>query len=119
MSRLAPKHVAGALVLALAAASSWAAALTAGPMVGTTDMHTTTIWLQADAPARAEIEYWPLQQGTDRVQRVTTQLQASEDNAGRVRIDNLQAGTRCGYRVKVDGREVGALQQFQTQVRWQ
>jgi alkaline phosphatase D len=112
-----------AALLALATCAPhllYAANLTAGPMVGGTDMHGTTIWVQTDSPAKVEIDYWVAQDVPLRAQRSgAVQLQAAEDNAARLRIENLQAGTRYAYRLRLDGQVVGNVQHFQTQVRWQ
>ena len=108
------------IALALTVSIAHAATLTAGPMVGATDMHGTTIWLQTDAPGRAEIEYWPAsEQPPARPKRVSAALTAAEDHAAKVRIYDLEAGTRYAYRVRVDGGAAGPVQHFRTQVRWQ
>jgi alkaline phosphatase D len=95
-----------------------AQSLAAGPMVGATDMHGTTIWLQATAPARAELEYWPVQEPT-RTQRVATQLNAAEDHTAHMRIEGLQQATRYAYRLRLNGQPAGEVQHFRTQTRWQ
>lgn len=46
-------------VLVAGALPAGAANLAAGPMAGHRDARSTIIWLQADAAAKAQIEYWP------------------------------------------------------------
>lgn len=117
-----PRLALSAFVLACAAGfagPSLAARLAAGPMVGATDMHGTTIWLQTDAPARAEIAYWPVGASPADAKRVLANLHAEHDHVAHVRIEGLQQGTRYQYQVLVDGQPTGAPLQFRTQTRWQ
>jgi alkaline phosphatase D len=111
------------LFIALACAfalHAQAAELAAGPMVGATDMHGTTLWVQADGPARAEIAYWPATEDASRARRTpAVLLQPAQDHVAHVRIENLQQGTRYAYRLHLDGRPVGEVQHFRTQTRWQ
>ncbi len=107
------------LLAAPGAGSAIAADLAAGPMVGATDMHTTTVWLQTTAPAQAVLEYWQQDQGPARLQRMNVQLSATNDNAAQVRIDGLAPGTRYAYRVLLGGKAAGPVQHFLTQTRWQ
>ena len=108
------------IALTLSAASAaQSASITSGPMVGATDMHTTTIWLQTDAPARAVLEYWPADQGKAKPARKALRTEAANDNAAQVRIDGLLQATRYAYRVRIDGKPAGPAQSFTTQTRWQ
>ena len=116
---MTPLHRTLASLWLAACGQAFAANLVAGPMVGATDMHGSTIWLQADAPARVEIEFWPLEdREAPRVRTVST-LDAANDHAAQVRLDNLLAGTRYAYRLRLDGQPAGQIQYFRTQTRWQ
>src|SRR6185369_3647544 len=97
---------------------AFAASLAAGPMVGATDMHTTTVWLQTTAPARVTIEYWPQNQSSAKARRLQARPDAT-DNIALVRIADLAPATRYTYRVLVDGKPTGEVQHFTTQTRWQ
>lgn len=116
-----------AIASTLAASPAFAARLTAGPMVGATDMHTTTLWLQGDGPARATVDYWPLPAGGTEARAISmpkarsapVRLERAEDFSGRIRLADLQPGTRYAYRLRLDGRPVGSVQHFTTQTRWQ
>jgi alkaline phosphatase D len=112
------RHLLCALAWAFAL-HAHAATLAAGPMVGATDMHTATIWLQSTGPAQAEIEYWPVQEGAARLTRITAPLAAANDHIAHVRLANLEQGTRYAYRLRLDGQPAGDVQHFRTQTRWQ
>lgn len=110
--------LAGALT-SLLAAPAWGARVVSGPMVGYTDMHTTTVWLQTDGRATATLEYWP--EGNPKAPRrqARVKLGAETDHAGQARLSDLEAGTRYAYRVLLDGKPAGPVLNFNTQVRWQ
>ena len=104
------------LGMAGAAYSAQAASLSAGPMAGHRDARSTIIWLQADARAKAQIEYWSesttagTTAGTraapgQRKRSVPVTLLAADDFAAHITLTQLQPGTRYRYRVLLDGKE--------------
>lgn len=100
------------------AQAAFAATLAAGPMVGATDMHTTTVWLQTSGPAKVALDYWPQAQPGAR-KRITASPDAAADHVALARVGDLAAGTRYSMRVLLDGKPVGDVRHFTTQVRWQ
>jgi len=67
--------------------------LRSGPMAGFTDMQSTTIWLQTDAPGLVELTYWPRRQGpsTSRVHQLQTKGLAS--NTAHMQLQGLAPGS--------------------------
>ena len=113
-----------ALALANLALCAHAADLAAGPMAGHRDARSTIIWLQGNAPAKAQIEYWPENAGTKtglRKRSAPVLLQPAEDYAASITLAQLQPGTDYRYRVLIDGKEarVPELLRFRTEALWQ
>ncbi|MFN5268123.1 MAG: alkaline phosphatase D family protein [Burkholderiales bacterium] len=105
-------HVAG-----LASAQS----LRSGPMAGFTDMQSTTIWLQTDAPGLVELTYWPRRQGPSisRVHQLQTLGLAS--NTAHMQLQGLAPGEIYDTSLSIDGKDVlapGAFS-FATPALWQ
>ncbi len=93
----------------------------AGPMAGFSAMRSVTIWLQADAPGQAQLEYWNSEYPTQRVLSAITPLLAEEDNAGKIVLNSLEPGILYRYRVILDASAVTTLSdlKFRTQTLWQ
>ncbi|MBI4755992.1 MAG: alkaline phosphatase D family protein [Betaproteobacteria bacterium] len=111
-----------ALPLALLLASpSQAAALLAGPMAGARDMRGVSLWLQADGPARVQIEYWPEERPAQVRRTRPLRLSEADDFAATLRIEDLDPGRAYGYRVRLDGRPLAGEPplRFTTQALWQ
>ncbi|MFN5141607.1 MAG: hypothetical protein ACK5DW_04320, partial [Burkholderiales bacterium] len=105
-------HVAG-----LASAQN----LRSGPMAGFTDMQSTTIWLQTDAPGLVELTYWPRRQGPSisRVHQLQTLGLAS--NTAHMKLQGLAPGEIYDTSLSIDGKDVlapGAFS-FATPALWQ
>jgi alkaline phosphatase D len=96
-----------------------AARLVSGPMAGPPDLRSVTLWLQADAAARAVIEFWPLDQPAQKQRTEPVALQRAEQFVAQIRVALLKPGTRYAYRVLLDGKPVGDVWQFATQALWQ
>ncbi len=107
--RLVTRFVAlGTLGVAGTVGGAFAANLSAGPMAGHRDARSTILWLQADAKAKAQIEYWPESASATpapRKRSAPVALAAAEDFAAHITLTQLQPGTRYRYRVLLDGKE--------------
>lgn len=108
-----------ALVLFLLSATSFAARLVAGPMAGPPEHRGVTLWVQADAKARARIEYWPLAQPERRRRSDAQTLEAATQFTGHLALQGLEPGTRYAYRLLLDGKAASEVYQFSTQQLWQ
>ncbi|WP_269532145.1 alkaline phosphatase [Chitinimonas sp. BJYL2] len=94
--------------------------LIAGPMAGPPTMRGVTLWLQADAEARASIEYWPEASPNARRRSAAMALKADEQFVGKVTLFGLEPGRRYGYRVLLNDKPASkATFAFATQVLWQ
>jgi alkaline phosphatase D len=110
-----------ALLLGLCATISAAApGLSSGPMAGHVTMRTARIWLQADAPATAQVEFWPEEQPATRRRSAAVELRPETDFAANIELEALAAGTRYEYRVLLDGAPVALDQRLfiRTQPLW-
>jgi len=103
------------------AGTAHAVGLAAGPMAGHRDARSVVLWLQADAKAQAQIEYWAVERADQRRRSNPVMLAQSEDFAGHITLDGLAPGTAYRYRVLLDGRPVALPQelQFRTEALWQ
>jgi alkaline phosphatase D len=108
-------RVLGLLIL-LAVAPVWAAQLTAGPMLGPVTSRTAVIWIQGDAAAEADVEYWPATRPQERQRSARVRLEAAEDFTARLTLVGLDADTRYHYQVFLDGEPArsGAVLTFRT-----
>lgn len=96
-----------------------AARLVSGPMAGPPNHRSVALWLQADGPARAAIEFWPLAQPGQRQRSQPVALAATEQFTAQIRLALLQPGTRYAYRLLLNGKPAGEVGQFATQALWQ
>lgn len=108
------------VVLLALAGTSQAASIVAGPMLGYRDMRTAAIWLQADGPGSAQIEYWRRDGSGNRLRSEAMELGRQGDFTARFDITALTPGTAYSYQVLVDGQpsEVGGGS-FVTEPLWQ
>lgn len=97
-----------------------AATLVSGPMVGAPAMRAAKVWLQADAPARAEIEYWDVQLPNKITRSLSVQLAREFDFTDEIEIGGLTPGHTYGYRVLLNGKaqRTAVTTQFKTLVQW-
>lgn len=110
-------RVAFAGLLLLAPAANAANVLRAGPMVGDTDMHNVSLWLQTEAPGPVSLSYWAIE--TPEQKREMSAITRDEGIATTtIRLKGLKAGQTYGYQVTVEGKSSPVLQ-FKTQPRWQ
>ncbi|MDW8323434.1 MAG: alkaline phosphatase D family protein [Burkholderiales bacterium] len=93
-----------ALLLGLSAVPARAERLTAGPMLGHLTARTADIWLQAEAAAEVEIEYWPSANPQQRRVSPRVRLEAASDHTARITLTDLAPGTHYGYRLRLDGQ---------------
>ena len=130
------------LDMAGAAQPAQAASLSAGPMAGHRDARSTIIWLQGDAGAKAQVEYWPedASAGTSagagagaratlgqRKRSAPVALVKADDFTAHLTLTGLQPGTRYRYRVLLDGKEArlphaqspAEMPSFSTEMLWQ
>jgi alkaline phosphatase D len=93
-------------MLLLHAALLAGAGLRNGPMIGYAGMAEVLIWVQTDAPADVKVAYWD-QAAPDRV--YLTDTIRTDKRAGHVAkcvADQVRAGRRYGYEVRIDGEPV-------------
>jgi len=95
-------RVLGFLIL-LASIPVWAAQLTAGPMLGPVTSRTAAIWMQADAAAEVDVEYWPATRPQERRRSARVRLEAAEDFTATLMLVGLDADTRYHYQLFLDG----------------
>ena len=122
--RSAPTKGFGTALLAalwLAGLPALGATLTAGPMAGHRDARSTIVWLQADAKAQAQLEYWPEREPARRRRSAPVSLGAADDYAAQITLEGLTPGMRYRYRVLLDGKEARVPQAlgFATEPLWQ
>ncbi len=117
-------HCAQAAALA---AGPMAGGLAAGPMAGHRDARSVILWLQGDAKAAVQIEYWPASVeyrkagSTPRARSAPQMLNSADDFAAHITLSSLIPGTVYHYRVFIDGKEVKLPQplSFTTEALWQ
>jgi alkaline phosphatase D len=83
-----------------------AAALTGGPMPGHATGRTTSLWLQADGRAEAQIEYWLEQDPRKHELSTPTRLEEATDYSTRIELTGLRPDARYRYVVHLDGQPV-------------
>lgn len=86
-----------------------AAGLSGGPMLGHATSRTASVWIQADGPARAEVEYWPLSAPVEHRLSSTLGLGRETDYAGVVELTGLRPDTQYRYRVLLDGQPAAGV----------
>ncbi|HRH80823.1 MAG TPA: alkaline phosphatase D family protein [Thiobacillaceae bacterium] len=109
----------GTCPAALLALSLWAVAggapaaqLSGGPMLGHVTGRTAGIWLQADGPGQAQIEYWPEQDAAQRRLSAPRPLTEVEDFSARIELTGLAPDTRYRYAVLLDGQRASGTEAF-------
>lgn len=97
-----------------------AAQITAGPMLGHVTSRTAEIWVQTDAEAVLQIEYWSEADPERRQRGPAVRLEAASDFTARLSLVGLQAGTGYAYRLHLDGEpaQPAGRMRFQTQTPW-
>ncbi|HYP67426.1 MAG TPA: alkaline phosphatase D family protein [Thiobacillaceae bacterium] len=73
-------------------------------MQGPVTMRTASVWLQADEPGQARIEYRAERQGSQPQQTEPMNLAPKQDYSARLDLTNLSPGQTYLYRVLLDGR---------------
>ncbi|MBL8521232.1 MAG: alkaline phosphatase family protein [Betaproteobacteria bacterium] len=103
------------------AAVASAVELTAGPMAGAAFQRGTRLWLQADGPGTAQIEFWNTAKPADKRRSATVVLRAEEDFVAQFSIGGLEPGQTYGYRALLNGKAAKVAQSltFRTQALWQ
>ncbi len=109
------------IALMLATGSAEAATLRAGPMVGAVAHRQVKIWVQADAAANIEIEYWDGDKHAFRPITHAIRVGEETDHVAHFTIGTLEPGRSYRYRVKIDGvtQNVPETLSFKTQALWQ
>lgn len=99
----------------------FAAELRAGPMAGASYMRGAKLWMQANGPGKATIEYWDTQTPKKIRKTPSIPLKPDEDFVAQFEIGALEPGRTYGYRVRIDGKEQKVAQSlvFRTQTLWQ
>ncbi len=127
MSVFRHSFVAGIVATLLISAAN-AAELTAGPMVGATAMRQVKVWLQANGPGKAQLEYWEVPTSTaaagttpKRVKTAVVPLEAETDFVAQFMVGLLEPGRTYEYRVLIDNKEQKVPQtlRFKSQAFWQ
>jgi alkaline phosphatase D len=97
--------------------SSW---LRSGPMLGYSEMTETVVWLQTRRPVTAQIRFW--KRGMPESTRLSRIVKTDEKNdlIARIKLSQLEFGTRYDYEVYLDGWRVPFQHEtsFQTQAMW-
>jgi len=107
-------------LLALAAATAASPRLSSGPMPGHVTMRTANIWLQADGPGAAQVEYWKAADPKARQRSAKVDLRDATDFTATFQLVALDPGTRYEYRILLDGRPVALEERLfvRTQPLW-
>ncbi len=105
----------------LIASIAAAAELVAGPMAGAASQRGTKLWLQANGPGAAQIEYWNSAKPVDKRRTEPSKLRAEEDFVAQFDIGGLEPGQSYDYRVLLDGKPAPIREPltFRTQKLWQ
>jgi alkaline phosphatase D len=97
------------------------ALLQSGPMIGTTEMMETTIWVQTNKPAKVSINYWP--KGKEDAFLIGPVEKTTEDEgyAAHLTLANLKPGTTYEYALFINGQRLhfDFPTTFTTQELWQ
>jgi alkaline phosphatase D len=90
-------------------------------MAGPADHRAITLWLQANGPAQARIEYWPVAPGQSAAKRQSKALPlvAETQFVAQVPLLDLQPGQQYAYRLLLNGKPASETLQFKTQPLWQ
>jgi alkaline phosphatase D len=75
-------------------------------MAGQVTMRTASIWLQADGPGTAQIEYWNAEAPKAKQRSAKVQLRETTDFTAAFQLVALDPGARYEYRVLLDGTPV-------------
>jgi alkaline phosphatase D len=94
-----------------------AAQLQAGPMVGSVSMRSAIVWVQANEPTLAWLEY---RSPNGELHKTTkTPLTAAHHFTGHLAVTGLEPGQHYEYRVLFDNKPVASKLSFNTQALWQ
>lgn len=94
--------------------------LVSGPMPGYVSARTASIWMQADQPGEAQLEYWRADLPAQRQRSGQFPLRVEDDYIARIDLAGLEPGARYEYRLLLDGQtaDVDAPLAFRTQPLW-
>jgi alkaline phosphatase D len=94
--------------------------LVSGPMVGHVTTRTAAVWLQANGPGPAQLEYWKVDDLRARQRTASIDLPAAADFSAIFDLVGLEPGTRYEYRVLLDGRTADVAEHLflHTQPLW-
>ncbi len=94
--------------------------LSAGPMLGYSEMTETVVWLQTVSEASVRLRYWPKSAPEKVLETAAITTSRGRDHIALFTLTDLLAGTRFAYEVWINGTRLNfdyALE-FQTQPIW-
>jgi alkaline phosphatase D len=102
---------------ALPDAAQW---LRSGPLLGHSEMTSTSLWLQTRKACRAQLRFWKREQpATARLSDII-ETHSSKDLIARFNLSQLEFGTKYDYELYLDGLRVALPENaaLQTQAMW-
>jgi len=116
------KKIFAATVYLLGLNFSMAAELTvSGPMPGFSGLRTVNIWLQANKPAKVQLQYWPRNNKQLATRSIEKTLSKNNRYIAQFQLTELTPGTRYRYTVYLNKKAYPFNQalEFNTQALWQ
>ena len=95
--------------------------LHAGPMLGFSELRSTSIWLQTTRSAEVQVRYFPADRPAEARLTPAHTTQSEDEHALTFRVANLDPGVRYLYEIYIDGQHVERPYplEFTTQTLWQ
>jgi alkaline phosphatase D len=106
------------LVLMLLAQYGFAQKIVSGPMAGYSTMLEVGLWVQLDAHAKVNVQYW--EEGSEEKHKGTIQ-KAIKDEAftARFKVGELEPGKTYNYQILINGKPADGIYTFKSQTLWQ
>lgn len=94
--------------------------LSAGPMLGYSEMTETVIWLQTVGEASVRLRFWPKDKPEQMLETTSVNTRAEFDHIASIQLADLVPGTRYAYEVWLNGTllKFDYALEFQTQPIW-
>jgi alkaline phosphatase D len=92
--------------------------IVSGPMAGYATMLEVGLWVQIDAEADVQIEYWK-EGSTTKAQSEIYHTTKNEAFTARFKVGELEPGTNYNYQVLINGKSSSSVLNFTSQTLWQ
>lgn len=92
--------------------------IASGPMAGYSTMVEVGLWVQLDAAARVNVQYWA--EGTEEKAKGSLQKAIKEEAfTARFKLGALEPGTTYNYQILINGKPTEETYSFKSQTHWQ